>query len=113
MSRFSRYTLAHIDSVATPDEDEEKPSKSARKRAAHAAQALGERLIALRRDELAQLQLPERLLEAIETAQQLRSRGALARQRQFIGKLMREIDTHAIEQILASNDRSPRQRARK
>ncbi|MFZ9993677.1 MAG: ribosome biogenesis factor YjgA [Steroidobacteraceae bacterium] len=112
MSRFSRYTLAHTESVELADEGDEKPSKSARKRAAHAAQALGERLISLRRDELSALALPERLQEAVEAAQQMRSRGALARQRQFIGKLMREINTSEIEQKLALNDRRP-PRARK
>lgn len=113
MSRFSRYTLAHTEDSPAVDEGEEKPSKSARKRAAHAAQALGERLVGLRRDELAALPLPDLLREAIETAQQLRARGALARQRQFIGKLMREVDLAAIEDALAAGERLRRPRPRK
>lgn len=113
MSRFSRYTLTHTEPPADLEEGEEKPSKSARKRAAHAAQALGERLVGLRRDELAQLPLPERLREAIEAAQQLRARGALARQRQFIGKLMREVDINAIEEALVARERARQPQSRK
>lgn len=79
----------------------ERPSKSARKRAAHAVQELGERLIGLREQELAALQLPEPLADAIREARRIRARGGLARQRQYIGKLMRDIDTAPIEAALA------------
>lgn len=113
MSRFSRYTLAHTEAPDELAEGEDKPSKSARKRAAHAAQALGERLVGLRREELDGLELPERLREAIEAAQQIRARGALARQRQFIGKLMREVDLTAIEEALSARDRARHHRPRK
>ena len=46
-------------------EFEGRPSKSARKREAAAAQDLGERLIALKESDLVALALPERLHEAI------------------------------------------------
>ncbi len=49
---------------------------------------------------LAELALPEELREAILEAQRLRSRAALARQRQYIGRLMRQIDAAPIEQAL-------------
>lgn len=113
MSRFSRYTLAHTEGSEDATAGDEKPSKSARKRAAHAAQALGERLIGLRSEELDRLELPEMLRDAIDTARQLRARGALARQRQFIGKLMREVDVTAIESALAESERAHRPRPRK
>jgi ribosome-associated protein len=90
-----------------PDDEAERPSKSSLKRAAHAAQALGEQLIGLRGDELAALELPERLLDAILEAQRTRSRGGLLRQRQYIGRLMRDIDTTAIEAALAERARGP------
>lgn len=80
---------------------EERPSKSARKRAAHAAQALGERLIALKESDLLALNLPEALLQAVREAKRIKARGGLARQKQFIGKLMRDLDTTAIEIDLA------------
>jgi len=84
-----------------PDTDD-RPSKSERKRAAHAAQDLGETLIGLRESELAALELPERLVDAIREARRIPSRGGGARQRQFIGKLMREIDLEPIRAALAA-----------
>lgn len=78
------------------DDAPERPSKSARKRAAHAAQALGEQLISLKESDLLTLSLPETLLEAVREARRIRARGGLARQRQYIGKLMRELDTEAL-----------------
>jgi ribosome-associated protein len=82
---------------------EERPSKSARKRAAHAAQELGETLVRLRDAELAALDLPAPLLEAIRAARRISSRAALARQRQYIGKLMRAVDPAAIRAALAAH----------
>jgi ribosome-associated protein len=84
------------------EESDERPSKSARKRAAHAAQDLGEELTRLRETELAALALPESLAEAIRAARRITSRAALARQRQYIGKLMRDIDTEPIRAALAA-----------
>lgn len=80
----------------------EEPSKSARKRAAQAAQRLGEQLIGLRDVELDALGLPETLAQAIRDARRIASRGAGARQRQYIGKLMREIDLEAVQSLLAA-----------
>lgn len=83
-----------------------RPSKSARKREAAAAQDLGERLIALKESELVALDLPETLFDAIMLAKRITSRGGLARQRQFIGKLMRGIDTAPIEALLGQQSRT-------
>lgn len=84
----------------------EGPSKSERKRAATAAQKLGERLVGLREVDLAQLSLPERLLEAIRAARSIRSHGGLARQRQYIGKLMREVDPGPLLELLEAGSRT-------
>jgi len=78
------------------------PSKSARKRAAHAAQDLGEALIGLREAQLQALALPETLVEAIRAARAMHHRGGLARQRQYIGKLMRTVDPEPIRAALAA-----------
>ncbi len=88
------------------DEEIQRPSKSARKREATAAQDLGERLIALKESDLAALELPERLHEAILLAKRITSRGGLARQRQYIGKLMRDIDSAPIEAMLSARSRT-------
>ena len=93
-------------SAANNDGDDpdaaERPSKSARKRAAHAAQDLGEALLGLREAELDALGLPEPLREALRVARRITSRAALARQRQYIGKLMRDVDAEPIRAALAS-----------
>ncbi len=89
----------------------EPPSKSARKRAAHAAQDLGEALTALRDAELEALELPEALLDAIRAARRITSRAAAVRQRQYIGRLMREVDLESIRAALATRDACTRRDA--
>lgn len=84
------------------EEFDERPSKSERKRAAHAAQELGESLIGLRESDLAALNLPEPLADAIREARRIPSRAGGARQRQYIGKLMRDIDLEPIRAALAA-----------
>jgi ribosome-associated protein len=69
-----------------------KPSKSARKRVQLELQALGEQLIGLSDTELASFALDERTVDAIRAARSIRSHGALRRQKQLIGKLMRDLD---------------------
>jgi ribosome-associated protein len=81
------------------------PSKSARKRAAHAAQDLGEELIRMRDSDLDSLNLPERLVDAVREARRITSRGGGARQKQYIGKLMRDIDLEPIREFLASRSK--------
>lgn len=82
--------------------EEQRPSRSARKRQALALQELGVRLTLLKPAQLQQLPLPEELLAAVLEAQQLRSRAALARQRQYIGKLMRALDPEPIVRALSA-----------
>jgi ribosome-associated protein len=90
--------------------DEERPSRSARKRAALAAQRLGVALLGLKPVELAALDLPEELRVALAEARRLTSRAALARQRQYIGRLMRAVDPEPLERALAARagQRPPR-----
>ena len=80
----------------------ERPSKSARKRAAHAAQDLGEALLGLPEADLAARELPEALREALRMARRISGRAAGARQRQYIGKLMRQVDLDPIRAALAA-----------
>jgi len=82
-----------------------KPSKSARKREHLALQALGERLIELTDRQLADLALEEDLLHAVREARGMRAHGALRRQKQLIGKLMREADPEPIRAALDALDR--------
>ena len=86
------------------DDEYDGPSKSSRKRAAHAVQDLGAELISMRDSELAALNLPESLVDAVQEARRITSRGGLARQRQYIGKLMRDVDPEPIRAFLASRN---------
>lgn len=91
----------------------EAPSRSQSKRNAEALQQLGEELVALPPGQLAELVLPDRLREALELARKISSRGALRRQRQFIGRLMRDLDPEPIRaklEELRSADRVSRAR---
>jgi ribosome-associated protein len=81
---------------------DERPSRSSRKRAALAAQKLGEALLQLKPAELDALGLPEELRAALAEARRLTSRAALARQRQYIGRLMRDVDPEPLERALAA-----------
>ncbi len=80
--------------------DETKPSKSARKREYLALQKLGEELIPLQEQELRGMDLDEDLLDAVLEAKRLSKRGALRRQKQYIGKLMGRVDPEPIRQAL-------------
>ena len=80
--------------------DESKPSKSARKREYLALQKLGEDLITLRESDLLSLPLDEDLLEAVQEARRIKAHGALRRQKQYIGKLMRHVDPEPINAAL-------------
>jgi len=92
------------------DEAFERPSRSARKRQAEALQKLGVALSRMRPGKLRELQLhlqlPQALFEAILEVHRLRSGPALARQRQYIGRLMRDVDPVPIERALAEFLRS-------
>jgi len=77
-----------------------KPSKSARKREQQELQSLGEQLILLGDDELASLALDERLSDAVRNARSMKAHGALRRQKQLIGKLMRDLDPEQIRVAL-------------
>jgi ribosome-associated protein len=78
------------------------PSKTQRKRDAHALQTLGIQLVALSAAQLARLELPEARLEAVLTAQRKRAHGARTRQRQYIGRLMRQLDPSVLRRVRAA-----------
>lgn len=79
----------------------EAPSRSAKKRASAALQKLGEDLARLDPEKRKSLGLPPDLEEALLQHDRLTDREACRRQRQFIGRLMREVDAEAIRARLA------------
>ena len=85
-------------------QDEEKPSKTQRKRAMHELQALGERLVELNAEQLASVALPEALREALEQARHITRHEARRRQLQYVGRLMRQVDPEPIREKLNTWD---------
>ncbi len=83
------------------EDDENFVSKSQRKRESTALQDLGKELFELSRDQLKKMDLPEKLLDALLEAKRLTSREGIRRQMQYIGKVMRDVETEPIDQQLA------------
>ena len=78
------------------DDRPEPPSKTKRKQEMHALQDIGEQLVGLNKDRLAQINLPETLLDAVIEAKRLTGHEARRRQMQYLGKLMRSVDEDPI-----------------
>ena len=79
----------------------ERPSKSQLKREMTALQELGEELLRLPLAKLRALPIPEKLFDAIELAQRIKDREGLRRQRQYIGRLMRDVDPAPLRDALS------------
>ncbi len=77
-----------------------KPSKSAKKRVFLELQALGEQLLGLTEEQLRSMDLDENLFDAVIAAAKMQSHGALRRQCQLIGRLMRNVDPEPIRRAL-------------
>jgi ribosome-associated protein len=88
---------------------DERPSKTQRKKEVEALQTLGERLVDLNADQLAVVPLPASLRDAVLEAKRIRSREGRRRQLQYIGKLMREIDPAPIARELERWDGQSRE----
>jgi ribosome-associated protein len=87
-----------------PQQDEElidlPPSKTKIKKQMHELQDLGEELTKLPKEKLRELELPETLLDAINDYKKITKFGALSRQMQYIGRLMRHVDPEPITEKL-------------
>lgn len=101
---------ADADGVRAPTEGR---GRGIEKRKAEALQELGEELIGLKPELLERFDLPDPLREAILAAQRINSHGALRRQRQYVGKLMRKVEAAPIrERLLAIRGEDAMTRAR-
>ena len=76
-------------------------SKTKLKAEADAQQALGVRLSELPKDRLIKLNLPEELFTAVMDTKKITANGAIRRHRQYLGRLMREVDTAPIIEQLS------------
>ena len=85
-----------------PDDDAERPSKTQRKKASHELQDLGEAVIALPDNRLADLPIDETLRDAIAEYKRTRTHEGRRRQMQYIGKLMRRTDPEPLREAVAA-----------
>jgi ribosome-associated protein len=72
------------------------PSKTKIKKQMLELQNLGEQLAELNKDQLKELELPDNLREAIYEVKRMTKFGAISRQMQYIGRLMRDVDAAPI-----------------
>ena len=90
---------AFYDTRAVDEQDEDLgPSKSQKKRDSEAMQKLGQELARLPADQFERIDLPEDIREAIVEYQRMKSFGAMRRQMQLIGKLMRRLEANAVRE---------------
>ena len=75
-------------------------SRTQKKKEDQALQRLGEQLVALQPRLLANMDLPDELLENIKFARKIKSHGARRRQIRHIGALLRHMDSQPIETAL-------------
>jgi len=66
----------------------------------HALQAIGEELVALSSDKLARLEMPDELRAAVMDARRFNKHEARRRQMQYIGRLMRDVDSEPLRAAL-------------
>jgi len=79
------------------EEDDNWVSKSQRKRECDEVLELGEKMITLNKEELAQIQMDDELRRSIEEAQRIKSNSALKRQKHFIAKVLRGLNDETLE----------------
>ena len=75
-------------------------SRTKKKKEALELQDIGERLVGLSAEQLKDMDLPPDLYQAVTFAKTIKSRGALKRQMQFIGTIMRTIDPGPVNESL-------------
>lgn len=78
----------------------ESVSKTQRKKQVAGLQDLGAELVALSEEQLARIELPERLRDAVMDARRITTFEAKRRQLQYIGKLMRSVEAGPIRAAL-------------
>ncbi len=80
--------------------DEDYKSKTQIKREMEALQKLGAKLLTLKKDVLAKLELSDQLRAALKESTRIKQNEAKRRHLQYIGKLMRDADVEQIQQAI-------------
>ncbi len=78
----------------------EQKSKTQRKKEAQSLQVLGEQLVKLSTERIEDIDLPVEIYNAVNFAKTIKKRGALKRQMQYIGTLMRKYDPEPVQEAL-------------
>src|SRR5690242_11964609 len=81
-------------------EDDDFISKTRRKKQMTALQDLGAELVKLSPEQLARIEMPEELREAILECKRFSKHEAVRRQKQYIGRIMRDMDADPIARQL-------------
>ena len=97
----SKHSPSHDGFDPEDDLDERPPSRSMLKRASLALQELGQQLLDMPASRLAEIDMPERLRDALDGYKTTRSFEGKRRQIQFIGKVMRTIDAEPLREAVA------------
>ena len=96
-----------------PEAEELPPSRSQRKRDVESLQDLGALLVELPDSQFKRMELPDDLRAAVADCRKITQNGALRRQKQYIGRLMRSIDPAPIQaQLDAFSGQSAQETAR-
>ena len=82
-------------------EEDDFISKTQRKRQMHDLQDLGKALVKLSGEQLARIDMPESLRDAVSECRRFTKHEAIRRQMQYIGRIMRKIDAEPIAAQLA------------
>jgi len=90
------------DDAIEPMGDDDYKSKSQAKREAESLQDMGRELVGLSRERIMKMDLPDDLRSAVLEAQRISAHGALRRQMQYIGKVMRGVEAEDIASQLAA-----------
>ncbi|HDH53473.1 MAG TPA: DUF615 domain-containing protein [Nitrospirae bacterium] len=78
----------------------EEKSKTQRKKEAQSLQALGEKLVKLSIEQIKDIDLPVEIYDAVKFAKTIKKHGALKRQMQRIGAVMRKHDPEPVQEAI-------------
>lgn len=89
------------ESTLSGTQNDTRPSKTQRKQEMAALQQLGEDLLRLNPAQLARIDLPDSLRDALREANRITAHEGRRRQIQYIGRLMRQVDPDPIRRAMA------------
>ena len=85
-------------------QDTTRASKTQRKQEMTELQALGERIVSLNEGQIAAIEMPEFLRDAVMEARRIKGQESRRRQKQYIGRLMRDVDPAPIREKISQWD---------